>query len=175
MLVYIQTSWVPALRALCLAYNTYLSTSFTKIIVRLTWTSTIVSSNILSCCSYCLPTALGQSHWPAVRATAWQRDSLPMPQWSSYSHVGHWVTEHLWLSLLASVMSGPTQPLLLRCLSGRPIFLNFVTFSTKHESTSDKAYSRLLGSCYVHANAHRRPWSRLWVFATETSSVLDYI
>jgi len=36
-------------------------------------------------------------------------------------------------------------------------FLNFVTFSTKHGSTSDKACSRPLGSRYVHANAHRRP------------------
>ena len=42
-------------------------------------------------------------------------------------------------------------------LSGRPIFFNFVTFSIKHGSTADKAYSRLLGSRYVHANAHRRP------------------
>ena len=40
-------------------------------------------------------------------------------------------------------------------LSGRPIFVNFVTFSTKHGSTSNKAYSRLSGSRYVHANAHR--------------------
>ena len=39
---------------------------------------------------------------------------------------------------------------------GRPIFLNVVTFSTKHGSTSDKAYSRLLGPRYVHANAHRQ-------------------
>jgi len=58
-------------------------------------------------CSYCLPAALGQSRWPAVPATAWQHDglgpSLPTPQWSSYSLIGHWVTEHLWLSLLASV------------------------------------------------------------------------
>ena len=45
-------------------------------------------SSILSCCSYCLPAALGQSRWPAVPATAWQLDglgpSLPTPQWSSY-------------------------------------------------------------------------------------------
>jgi len=40
---------------------------------------------------------------------------------------------------------------------GRPIFLNFVTFSTKHGSTLDKAYSRLLGSRYVQANAHCQP------------------
>jgi len=43
-----------------------------------------------------------------------------------------------------------------RCY-GRPIFLNFVTFSTEHGSTSDKACSRLLGSRCVHANARRRP------------------
>ena len=43
-------------------------------------------------------------------------------------------------------------------LSGiRAIFLNFVAFSTKHGSTSDKACVRLVGSRYVHANAHRRP------------------
>jgi len=61
-------------------------------------------------------------------------------------------------------------------LSGiRAIFLNFVTFSTKHGSISDKACVRLLGSRYVHANAHRRPWSRFWVFAGETSSLSFYI
>jgi len=62
------------------------------------------------------------------------------------------------------------------CFCGSmPIFLNFVTFSTKHGWTLDKACSRPLGSRYVHANAHRRPWSRFRVFAAETSSVLDYI
>jgi len=53
-------------------------------------------------------------------------------------------------------------------LSGiRAIFLNFVTFSTKHGATSDKACSRLLGPRYAHANAHRRPQSRCQVFAGE--------
>jgi len=32
-----------------------------------------------------------------------------------------------------------------------------------------------VGSRYVHANAHRRPWSRFWVFAGETSSLSFYI
>ena len=57
----------------------------------------------------------------------------------------------------------------------RPIFVNFVTFSTKHGSTSDKACVRLLGSRYAHANAHRRPRSRCRVFAAQTSSLSDYI
>ena len=39
-------------------------------------------------------------------------------------------------------------------------FLHFVTFTTKHGSTSDKACSRLLGSRCVQANAHRQPRSR---------------
>ena len=39
-------------------------------------------------------------------------------------------------------------------------FLNFVAFSTKHGSISDKACVRLVESRYVHANAHRRPRSR---------------
>jgi len=39
-------------------------------------------------------------------------------------------------------------------------FLNFVAFSTKHGSTSDKACVRLVKPRYVHANAHRRPRSR---------------
>ena len=61
--------------------------------------------------------------------------------------------------------SQPPPPLLLLVrifsLSGiRAIFINFVTFSTKHGSTLDKACVRLLGSRYVHANAHRRPQSR---------------
>ena len=62
-------------------------------------------------------------------------------------------------------------------LSGRPIIFNFVTFSTKHGSASDKAYSRLLGSGYVvHANAHRRPWRHFWVFVAQTfHSFLLYI
>jgi len=47
----------------------------------------------------------------------------------------------------------------------RAIFLNFVAFSTKHGSTSDKACVRRVGSRYVHANAHRRPRSRCRVFA----------
>jgi len=55
------------------------------------------------------------------------------------------------------------------------LFFYFVTFSAKHGSTLDKAYSRLSGSRYVHANAHRRPQSHFWVFAGETLSVLDYI
>ena len=39
-------------------------------------------------------------------------------------------------------------------------FLNFVAFSTKIGSTSDKACVRLVGSRYVHANVHRQPRSR---------------
>ena len=179
---------MPTLRAFSQAYNTYLRLSFTKVIVRPTWTCTIASSSILSCCSYCLPAALGQSRWPAVPATAWQRDSLgpslPTLQWSSYSYVGHWVIEHLWLSLLASVSQWSRPGLNLqhsrrsrRFWHGFALglyFLNFVTFSTKLVSTSDKAYCRLLGSCYVHANAHCRLWSHFWVFVAQTLSVLFY-
>jgi len=76
--------------------------------------------------------------------------------------------------------SQPPPPLLLLLriffLSGiRAIFVNFVTFSTKHGSTSDKACARLMGSRYAQANAHRRPRSRCRVFAAQTSSLSDYI
>ena len=54
-------------------------------------------------------------------------------------------------------------------------FVNFVTFSTKHGSTSDKACVRLVGSRYVYANAHHRPRSRFWVFAAQTSRLSFYI
>jgi len=61
-------------------------------------------------------------------------------------------------TLLLGLTTQPPQPL-LECLSSiRPIFLNFVTFSTKHGSTSDKACTRLLGSCCVYAKA--RCWPR---------------
>ena len=62
-------------------------------------------------------------------------------------------------TLLPGLRTQPPQPLLLllECFSCvRHIFLNFVTFSTKHGSTSDKAYSRLLESRSAHANAHRQ-------------------
>ena len=48
------------------------------------------------------------------------------------------------------------QPNKAARFTGLYIFFNFVTFSTKQGSTLDKAYSRLLGSRCVHANAHRR-------------------
>ena len=61
--------------------------------------------------------------------------------------------------LAVSPSTHVAQPLLLlQC--GRPYkayFSHFVTFSTKHGSTSDKACSHPFGSCYVHDNAHRRP------------------
>jgi len=39
-------------------------------------------------------------------------------------------------------------------------FHNFVNFSTKHGSTSDKACVRLVEPRYVHTNVHHRPRSR---------------
>jgi len=54
----------------------------------------------------------------------------------------------------------------------RMIFIYFLPSVRKLGSTSDKAYSRLLGSRYVHAHAHRRPRSHFWVFAAETSMIV---
>jgi len=67
------------------------------------------------------------------------------PQQGRGPHVAAWAYD---TAAAAATMA-------LAGLSGRPIFVNFVTFSTKHGSTSNKAYSRLSGSRYVHANAHR--------------------
>ena len=72
-----------------------------------------------------------------------------------------------------------SRPLLLLreflSLSGlRPIFLILLLL---HKDRFDIGQSLCSsgGSRYVHANAHRRPRPRFWVFAAETSSLSDYI
>ena len=128
----------------------------------------------------------GQQHWqcktptPYAHDECWQsqRSACPRPA-AAAAAAGS--GQRWWpLYRLEKKKSQPPPPLLLLVrifsLNGiRAIFINFVTFSTKHGSTLDKACVRLLGSRYVQANAHRWPRSHFWVFAAQTSSLSDYI
>ena len=105
------------------------------------------------------------SHNPQTRALWSDRPQLSLPLCLHHGMPGFTPRLHAHPSTAGAagrtLLPGLTTQPLLECLSSiRPIFLNFVTFSTKHGSTSDKACSRPLGSRYVHANAHRRPRSR---------------
>jgi len=66
------------------------------------------------------------------------------------------------LSVASQTWRGPSTAKFAAAAAAAAIFFlhGLRAFSTKHGSISDKACVRLVGSRYVHANAHRRPRSR---------------